>query len=347
MPLSRAMTKYKLLLPLILFLVHCGSSDEGNPSSNEPPPDYFAPTFSVNGFDPQCEYMPIIEIYPPPYEGQELSCRTSERLFYLYLPKDYSEIEAAFPAMFSLHGYTSTAETNINYTDFQKLADAENFIVIYPQGLVHETKGGTHWNIDEIGPGNSVNSIAFLESVLDWAGENFNVDLKRFYSAGMSNGGFMSYHLACNISSKIAAVASVTGAMSSFTYDNCSAQPTSVLQIHGMEDTVVPYAGTITSQGVGYRGIEDVMDFWARNNSCDLEPTIFPIPDISGDGQGGSHKIFSNCANGVSVELYLLDGMGHEWPGKYERYGGSDEFDITSAEVIWSFFNQFNIDGRM
>ena len=81
MPLSRAMTKYKLLLPLILFLVHCGSSDEGNPSSNEPPPDYFAPTFSVNGFNPRCEYMRIPEIYPPPYEGQELSCRTSDRLF--------------------------------------------------------------------------------------------------------------------------------------------------------------------------------------------------------------------------------------------------------------------------
>ena len=110
---------------------------------------------------------------------------------------------------------------------------------------------------------------------------------------------------------------------------------------------MVPYAGSLTASGVGFVGIDNVMDFWARNNSCDLEPTIFPIPDISGDGQGGSHKIFSNCANGVSVELYLLDGMGHEWPGKYERYGGSDEFDITSAEVIWSFFNQFNIDGRM
>ena len=143
---------------------------------------------------------------------------------------------------------------------------------------MHETKGGTHWNIDEIGPGNSVNSIAFLESVLDWAGENFNVDLKRFYSAGMSNGGFMSYHLACNISSKIAAVASVTGAMSSFTYDNCSAQPTSVLQIHGTEDSVVPYAGSLTASGVGFVGIDDVMDFWARNNSCDLEPTIFAYP---------------------------------------------------------------------
>ena len=128
------MTKHKLLLPLILFLVHCGSSDEGNPSSNEPPHNSFASTFSVNDFNPRCEYLGIPEIYPPPYEGQELSCRTSDRLFYLYLPKDYSETEAALPAMFSLHGYTSTAETNINYTDFQKLADAESFIVIYPQG---------------------------------------------------------------------------------------------------------------------------------------------------------------------------------------------------------------------
>ena len=64
------------------------------------------------------------------------------------------------------------------------LADAFNLIVIYPQGLVHESKGGTHWNIDEIGPGNSVNSIAFLESVLDWSWENFNVDLKDFTQLG-------------------------------------------------------------------------------------------------------------------------------------------------------------------
>ena len=75
------MTKHKLLLFLILFLVHCGSSDKGNPSSNEPSPNSFASTFSVNDFNPRCEYLGIPEIYPPPYEGQELSCRTSDRLF--------------------------------------------------------------------------------------------------------------------------------------------------------------------------------------------------------------------------------------------------------------------------
>jgi len=139
-PLSRAMTKHKLLLTLILFLVHCGSSDEGNPSSNEPFLNPFASTFSVNDFNPRCEYLGIPEIYPPPYEGQELSCRTSDRLFYLYLPKEYSEIEAAFPAMFSLHGYTSTAETNINYTDFQKLADAESLSLFILKGWCMKLK---------------------------------------------------------------------------------------------------------------------------------------------------------------------------------------------------------------
>ena len=60
---------------------------------------------------------------------------------------------------------------------------------------------------------------------------------------------------------------------------------------------------SLSASEVGFIGIDNVMDFWARNNNCDLEPTIFSIPDISGDGQGGSHKVFSNCANGITVEL--------------------------------------------
>ena len=126
MPLSRAMTKNKLLLPLILFLVHCGSSDEGNPSSNEPPPNSFASTFSVNDFNPRCEYQHTRDLSSSVRRsGTFLS--NIRQTFLLILPKDYSEIEAAFPAMFSLHGYTSTAETNINYTDFQKAGRCRKF----------------------------------------------------------------------------------------------------------------------------------------------------------------------------------------------------------------------------
>jgi polyhydroxybutyrate depolymerase len=250
--------------------------------------------------------------------------------------------------MFSLHGYTSTALTNMSYTGFMKQADINDFVIIYPQGLVHETKGGTHWNTDEIGPGNSVNSIEFLESVLDWVGQNYNVDLNRFFSAGMSNGGFMSYHLACNITSKISAIASVTGSMSVFSYDNCNAQPTSVMQIHGSVDTVVPYDGTVSASGVGFKGIEDVMEFWSTNNVCNLEPSIETLPDISANGVSGTHRIYSECANDVEVQLYFLEGVGHDWPENYEvdENGGTGLYDINSAEIIWTFFNNFDQLGK-
>ena len=164
----------------------------------------------------------------------------------------------------------------------------------------------------------------------------------------MSNGGFMSYHLACNINSKIAAIASVTGSMSVFSYDNCNAQPTSVMQIHGTVDTIVPYDGTVTASGVGFKGIEDVMEFWSNNNVCNLEPSIATLSDISGNGVSGTHRIYSECANDVEVQLYLLEGVGHDWPENYEvdGNGGTGQYDINSAEIIWAFFNNFDQLGR-
>ena len=239
------MNKSLLLFIFLSLIIGCGESSSSNNSSSIP---------LETGFNPNCStYSATITIYPSPYEGTLRRCIASDRQFYIYLPENYSEVGTPYPAMFSLHGYTSTALTNMSYTGFMKQADINDFVVIYPQGLVHETKGGTHWNIDEIGPGNSVNSIEFLESVLDWVGQNYNINLNQFYSAGMSNGGFMSYHLACNINSKIAAIASVTGSMSVFSYDNCNAQPTSVMQIHGTVDTIVPYDGTVTASGVGFQ----------------------------------------------------------------------------------------------
>jgi polyhydroxybutyrate depolymerase len=340
MPLSRAMNKSFLLLVFLSIVLGCGGSSNSDNSNSIP---------LETGFNPKCTtYNATITIYPSPYEGTLRRCNTSDRQFYVYLPEDYSEVGSSYPAMFSLHGYTSTALTNMSYTGFMKQADINDFVVIYPQGLVHETKGGTHWNTDEIGPGNSVNSIEFLESVLDWVGQNYNIDLNRFYSAGMSNGGFMSYHLACNITSKISAIASVTGSMSVFSYDNCNAQPTSVMQIHGSVDTVVPYDGTVSASGVGFKGIEDVMEFWSSNNICNIEPSIETLPDISANGVSGTHRIYSECANDVEVQLYFLEGVGHDWPENYEvdGNGGTGLYDINSAEIIWTFFNNFDQLGK-
>ena len=90
----------------------------------------------------------------------------------------------------------------------------------------------------------TTDDVDFISSLIDWAADNYNVDLNRVYSTGMSNGGYMSYHLACNLSEKVAAIASVTGSMTPDTYNDCSPNhPTAIMQIHGDVDTVVPYFG--------------------------------------------------------------------------------------------------------
>ena len=90
----------------------------------------------------------------------------------------------------------------MRYSGFKEHADRDTFIVIYPQGYFYGDKGTTGWNTESEG----VNDVAFIESVIDWVGRNYNTQLSEVYATGFSNGGFMSYHLACNLSAKIAAI---------------------------------------------------------------------------------------------------------------------------------------------
>ena len=97
------------------------------------------------------------------------------------------------------------------YGDFRKIADTANIIIVHPQGLLDYT-GVTHWNLGQ----SNVDDIGFLNSLYSYIVSIYNINLDKVYSTGMSNGGYMSYYLACNISDKIAAIASVTGSMGSF-----------------------------------------------------------------------------------------------------------------------------------
>ena len=151
----------------------------------------------------------------------------------------------------------------------------------------------------------------------------------------MSNGGFMSYHLACNLSSKIAAIVSVTGSMSKETLENCSpSHPTPVLQIHGTLDLTVKFDGDST---LNMEPIDDVLNYWSTYNACDPTPALMVIdyPDFSID-----YKKYNNCLNNVNVELYKISNMGHTWPGK-NNYG------ISATEEVWNFVSQFDIYGKI
>ena len=142
----------------------------------------------------------------------------------------------------------------------------------------------------------------------------------------------MSFLLACQLSDRIAAVASVTGSMTPQTYTACNpSHPTPVLQIHGTADGTVPYAGSPTWT----YGIEDVLAYWVSYNNCDASPTVTAIENTSTtDGSTADHFLYANGDNGVTTEdVKIYDGV-HDWPGVWGN------MDIHASIEVCKFFSK-------
>jgi len=160
-----------------------------------------------------------------------------ERDYILYVPEIYDG-STAVPLVLNFHGFGSGASQQMFYGDFRDIADTEGFLLVHPEGTT--LIGNQFWNVGFPGLSSTIDDVGFTEALIDELATLYTIDLDRVYATGMSNGGFMSFLLACQLSEKIAAVASVTGSMTQDTFDDCNAQlPTPVLQIHGTEDDVV------------------------------------------------------------------------------------------------------------
>ena len=130
------------------------------------------------------------------------------RNYRIYIPSIYTGT-AARPLIINMHGYTSNALQQQFYSNFEPIADTANFLMVYPNGTFTGTV--QFWNAGISSAG--VNDISFLSNLIDSLKAQYNIDLNRVYSTGMSNGGFMSHTLACELSNRITAIASVTGSI--------------------------------------------------------------------------------------------------------------------------------------
>lgn len=151
----------------------------------------------------------------------------------------------------------------------------------------------------------------------------------------MSNGGYMSYFLACNMSDKIAAIASVTGAMGSFTQLNCNPiHPTPVMEIHGTADSNVLFNDIING-----------LEYWRDYNNCNLIADTTVILDFNfEDLSSVEHIVYNNGDNGVTTELFKIINGGHTWPGSSISIGLTN-YDIDASIEIWKFFSRYDING--
>ena len=313
------MKTYQLGL-LILILSSCGG---GSSSSSQ---DISIPPESDNDdlFNETC-----IDTNRPGMKRCDLKHDNLDRFYYVYTPSNIDSNESV-PVLFAFHGYGSSAMRHLNYTNYFPLADSNNFIVIYPQGATTATLS-THWNVGGWTSKSTIDDLDFVDTVISLLKDKIQIDETRIYSSGMSNGGYMGYHLACNLSSKFAAIASVTGSMTNDTFNECDpTHPTPILQIHGLLDFIVPYDGN-----AGSKSIPDVINYWANYNSCNLDPeTLIKYDDYS----LVVYETYSNCLNDVNVKLILHPEMGHDWPS-------TQSYNINASSEIWNFVSMFDLYG--
>lgn len=260
-----------------------------------------------------------------------------EREYILYVPASY-DAESAVPLILNYHGYTSNANDQMEYGDFRTIADTAGFLVVHPQGTL--LNGIPHWNVGGWTTASTTDDVGFTEALIDALSSQYHIDANRIYATGMSNGGFMSFLLACQLSDRIAAIASVTGSMTPETYSDCLPQhPTPVLQIHGTTDPVVPYLGTSWT-----RSISTVLDYWKAYNNCAEEAVSINVPNTSIiDASTAKHIIYGEGDNTSTVEHFRISGGGHTWPGSFIPSPGTNH-DIDASLEIWQFFSRYDLN---
>lgn len=255
------------------------------------------------------------------------------RNYRLRLPKNHS-VNEKIPLVFNLHGFTSNAIQQELYSGMNAVADVERFAVCYPNGV------GSAWNVGWTF-GSNADDVGFISLLIDDLSSKYNFNKNKVYSCGMSNGGFMSYKLACELNNKIAAIASVTGSMTPGATTLCNSENTvPIMEIHGTSDNTVAYNGTPSIS----ISIPELLKFWQNKNGCDLNPIIEMVPNSNvGDNTTSERHTYVNCENGKEVIHYKVIGGGHTWPGAGITTGPTSQ-DFVASATIWEFFNRFTLD---
>jgi len=229
-----------------------------------------------------------------------------------------------------LHGRRGTAAAMEHVTrgTFDKLADRNGAVVVYPQGL------GTppSWSAWMQAP--PPDDVGFLSALIDALVAEWGIDRKRVFAAGFSAGASMVYRLACERPDLVAAVAPISGTIPADVVPTCAQNttPVGIIAMQGTADSVVALDDCV----------RDGVTAWARRNRCAADPISSRLRDADPtDGTETRVDVYDQCAAGTQVAFYTIEGGGHAWPGGEARlFGGPTARDFDAAELIWAFFQK-------
>jgi polyhydroxybutyrate depolymerase len=311
---------FRLIGAAVLTIAAIGCDDSGGGDSGAA--DAGTETTETTG-SPGCG----ADAPAPGLQNRTLSFQEITRDYRLWIPEAYDPDTPA-PLVFNLHGFTSNAVQQDEYTNLPATAGARGYVVVSPQGLpIGTSPGGTSsgganfWSATPTPGPEAIDDVGYLAAVLDATERELCIDVDREFSAGMSNGAMMSVALGCAIPERIAAIAPVAGV----NLVDCEPDaPVSMITVHGTSDDLAVYDQSADPEGVP---VVNRVTRWATASGCDAEPEV-------GESPGGvESRRWTGCPAGIAVELYTVVAGEHVWPTS----GRADPIDAT--ETILDFFD--------
>ena len=273
-----------------------------------------------------------------------------EREYIIHVPENLTQDS---PIVFVIHGYTGSAEGIMGYSGMNNIADRESFVAVYPQGTI-DSNGNAFFNVGyEFNKASKINDVSFIRSLVKSLTQEFNLQRKKAFATGMSNGGDMSYLLACTSSDLFRAVAPVAGVLMKQTKASCELENSIPLfEIHGTADKVSLFEGDLLNAGGwgAYYDLPSTVEFFAEENQLAQKS----VKQISSKDNGADYDIFFEryWTEGFEEEvwLYRIEEGRHVWPGTKFKwwsnpiawyYFGSGNEDINASEEVWAFVKKY------
>ena len=242
-----------------------------------------------------------------------------QRRFNVYLPSGHDGSES-LPVLYHFHGGGSSPEEEVSYIDFRPIANAENFIVVYPAGLPAPGDPAPIWN--SVGPyDHGVDDLGFVDEMIEYMVNEYNADEMRMYACGFSVGGNFQFDLYCYSSERLAAVVAVAGGMWQWTYDACNPTiPSGIMTIHGTSDSYNPYNGN--QYNISFNLLNQYL---VQTNGANSSPTS----ETTGNRTRYTWEEGEAC---FSVEHVRIQGGEHVWPS-------------FATQTIWDFVSNYDLNG--
>lgn len=264
------------------------------------------------------------------------------RLYRVHVPAQLNPAVPA-PLLIALHGGGGNMDYQADDAHYGLVAksEREGFVVVFPNGFSRFRNGKfATWNAGTC-CGNArdedVDDVGFIRQVVANVTRQMNIDRQRIYATGMSNGGLMSYRLACEMSDVFKAIAPVAGTDN--THSCKPSHPVSVLHIHAKNDSHVLFTGGAgpdsrrKSVVTEFTSVTDTVAKWLQLNGCAAAPRRVL------QKAGAYCDLYAPCQGNTQVQLCVTEAGGHSWPGAEKTRGEPASQAISANDVMWDFFN--------